>query len=486
MTGRKKSWKKWTVEDLMEKLVVPEGQEEKAKVYVSEYLESVKEQADSAEGFTPEEFIVQCFQNGINDGELNEDTSEVEPNEEPEAIEPTEDDSDGQEIIEVSLEQVKQALKTLLTKENTLMGLLYNKHDEYNKEFFEGKLSIPVITIDKLSNRTLGNYTPDTDNLELTNHIRFNRNFIALNTEERILETLRHEMIHQYQDEILYTGDKKPKEWHNKDFKEMAKVVGIPAIGAKCYGNPAKMPEPKSYNRKFTCGCIASNGYPLTVWSTRAIFATCDICGKKLTEVQKKGKVIPVNTSHVEKEGEDAVELEMKGKGFAKFKKFKTKPEMDSWLEEAEGGAYGTMTELKKGVYQKGHNAYKADYRYWVAYNTDEIHPDTITSEEAKKEAKKVTKGKKKPEAPKEPIEKKAEEKVKVELEVTLTSEESKEMDYKTKEGMTELYKIHGSTRAIAEAVGVNQSTIVKTAKKLEVDFKALKAGVKNGSSNSK
>ena len=41
----------------------------------------------------------------------------------------------------------------------------------------------------------------------LTNHIRFNRDFIALNTEERILETLRHEMIHQWQDEVYYEGE---------------------------------------------------------------------------------------------------------------------------------------------------------------------------------------------------------------------------------------------------------------------------------------
>src|SRR5690606_28696919 len=92
-------------------------------------------------------------------------------------------------------------------KENDFLAFLYKKWEEYNAQYFFGELSYPLITFEKMYNRTLGNYTYGEDSLGIKNHIRFNRNFISLNTEERILETLRHEMIHQWQDEILYIGD---------------------------------------------------------------------------------------------------------------------------------------------------------------------------------------------------------------------------------------------------------------------------------------
>jgi hypothetical protein len=49
-----------------------------------------------------------------------------------------------------------------------------------------------------------------------------------------ITNTLKHEMIHQWQHEVLYApphGKKPPKGWHNKDFKAKAEVIGIPCVG---------------------------------------------------------------------------------------------------------------------------------------------------------------------------------------------------------------------------------------------------------------
>lgn len=284
-------------------------------------------------------------------------------------------EEDEQPIIEVSQNEVKKALKVLLSKQNDVLAVLYQKHEAYNEEYFGGRLSVPLLTIDKMSNKTLGNYTYGSDSTGLENHIRMNINFIALNTETRILETLKHEMIHQWQDEVLYEkknkdgsyhhcGEKRPKEWHNKDFKEKAQQVDIPALGKRCYGNPAHMPEAKSYNRKFACGCIATNGHPLTIWSTRAVKAICEVCGERFDETKKAGIVIPVTLSHIERLGEDAVMMQMLTE-YRNFQRFAKKLE----LQEVVNHLKAQKVAYKEGIYQKGHRAYSENFHYWVAFN---------------------------------------------------------------------------------------------------------------------
>ena len=280
-----------------------------------------------------------------------------------------------QPIIEVTQAEVKQALKSLQTRQNDIMAVLYKAHDEYNSKYFQGRLSMPLITVEKLSHKTLGRYLASADSAGLENHIVFNRNFVALNTETRLLEELKHEMIHQYQDEVTYekhdksgkllhAGEKRPKDWHNKDFKELSLNVGIVASGRKGYGSPAKMPEPKSYNRKFICKCIASNGYPMTIWSTREVKAMCLVCNSTFTEVKKAGEIIPVDASDVENAGQDAIENRMRGE-FLNFEKFKEKYSLTDRVKELKRGGI----KYKEGLYQKGHNAYLNGYHYWVAYS---------------------------------------------------------------------------------------------------------------------
>ena len=307
----------------------------------------------------------------------NEEELELESTAELD-LESTEEDpetDDDQELVEVSQTEVKLALKALLLKENELMSTLYLKHDEFNREFFDGMLPVPVITFDKMSNKTLGNMTPGTDNMGLESRIRFNKNFIALNTETRILETLKHEMIHQYQDEFIYerhdkegtvtrVGQKRPKEWHNTDFKDWAKKVGIPAIGRKGGGNPAIMPEAKSYNRKFVCECVATNGYPLTIWSTREIHATCNTCECEFTEVKKAGKVIEVRVSDIEVGGKDAVQLRM-AETFTEFERYQVKGELTAKVKELKK----LKAKYQEGIYQRGHRKYSEGFFYWIAWN---------------------------------------------------------------------------------------------------------------------
>lgn len=93
--------------------------------------------------------------------------------------------------------EAKTSLKNLLVTEDAVISFLCQNHDEFNRQHFEGKLSVPLITIEKLNNKTLGCYNARKNQLYLKNHIKFNTNFIKLNTEERIIETLLHEMIHQ-------------------------------------------------------------------------------------------------------------------------------------------------------------------------------------------------------------------------------------------------------------------------------------------------
>jgi hypothetical protein len=291
---------------------------------------------------------------------------------------PVDTEDDDLEIIAVSQNEIKTALRSLISKGNTTIASLYELHDQYNNEFFEGRLSIPLITIEKMSNKTLGSYSPSADTAGIENHMRFNVNFIALNTDTRIAETLRHEMIHQYQDEVLYAkqargdragheGMKRPKEWHNTEFRDNAELVGIPANGKHCTGNPALMPEAKSYNRKFACGCVASNGYKMTIWSTREVDATCNVCGEEYVELKKAGGTIVVSQSDIEKPGEDAIKIKM-SVDYAQFTNFQEKAD----LTEVAKSLKKAKADYKEGIYQKGHNAYAKGIRYWIAWNMPE------------------------------------------------------------------------------------------------------------------
>lgn len=520
----KDAWKKWTAADVLAKLdyaleqVPGETKEEKDALllsYIEYNLKGIKHDAPShrLSGGTPEGYIVGIIENSIADGHLKDlappQASEVESSEAED--EDTQDDGGEQEIIEVSQEQVKKALKVLLMRKNDVLAMLYNKFDEYNKQYFNGALSTPLITVDQLNNRTLANYThAGHDRTGLDNHIRFNQNFIALNEDTRILETLRHEMVHQWQDEVLYaaTGStnlkkvklaqknaegeiewvesfqkKRPREWHNNDFRGKAAMCDFPANGAKCTGNPANMPEPKSYNRKFLCGCVASNGYPLTIYSTRPIDATCNACGNKFEEVEKavfKGGTIDVTTSHVEKENEDAIHNQMLVK-FNHFERFDTKGKKDAFVEELQAGNdENPMTDMQEGVYQKNHNAYKWGYRYWVAYNNTEVSQEAPTPDEIKQAVKdKAKRGKPKAaEAPK--VDKPASEDGKKGRAKILKfpngapdvpAAPERKYDGHNPQDILDLYIELNGTRKVAAKLGIVQSTLISRAKKMGIDF---------------
>lgn len=501
--AKKKKEQKLTIEKRAEAIVESFGgltgdEYKQAMAYAVYHLPVLLGSEEDAKNLklSLDEYIEISIHNGISDKEhLNFEAKDI-------IIEKP----DEQEIEEVDLNNVKKALQSLLTHQNDMLKALYQKHAEYNEKYFHGTLSHPLITIDKLNNRTLGNYTHGADEMGITNHIRFNRHFIALNDDKRIFETLVHEMIHQWQDEILYASEgnknktikvpdcektgsdsytwngewkeikpkKRPKDWHNRDFKEMAVVVNIPAKGDKCYGNRAKMPEPKSYNRKFICNCVASNGHPVTVWCTRKIFATCNVCGSEYIEVPKGGNVIRVKQSHVEKPGEDAIRIQMKDK-YTHFEKFTSKDEKDAFMDDTTNIVEEPISELQEGVYQKNHNAYKEGFRYWVAYNTTkEVDPDPIRKEDvediekAKKKKKASEDGKSKAKGRKQTTMKVEKPKAKT---GKIVKTEKKDRSHKNPVDIIELYKEHGTIKAVAEAVGKTPATIIYQKKKFKIDF---------------
>lgn len=469
---------------------------EQALQYAIEKLPSLLKSKKKTVEAEAEEAIVLAFQEGTyKTAKAVEPEASEDQTEDPE---PTE-----QEIIEVDQESVKKALKALTVSKEGIgekIAQYYAMHEKFNKQFFGGQLSHPLITVDKINNKTLGNYTEGKDIMNLENHIRLNINFIALNPDKRVLETLVHEMIHQWQDEVLYvkkgeeaktvkvpvtekvpgpdkdkyrfTGEwveikqkRRPKDWHNRDFKDMACVVGIPAKGDKCYGNPAKMPEAKSYNRRFECGCIASNGYPLSIWSTRPVFATCNICEQPFREKKKGGELIEVKQSHVERPGENAIEQEMLLK-YMYFMHFKTREERIVFVEDL---AHQGLTNLvvEDGVYQKEHNAYKDGFRYWVAYNADEKPKPEIV--EVPKEAKKE---KRKKATKQDQVKAKEVEAVKTPSEEVVVPEvQAKQRSHENPADLIELYRELGSLKAIAELFGIANGTITYQKKKHQIDF---------------
>jgi hypothetical protein len=126
---------------------------------------------------------------------------------------------------------------------------LYSAYDKLNKMKFEGKLGIPIITIQsqkilKKKVNVFGWFSKEswsykeTINFVITKEIVYHEiNIVAeyLNRPyEEIVETLLHEMVHQYNFENNIMDCK--KNYHNKMFKSEAERVGLIVEKIKIYG----------------------------------------------------------------------------------------------------------------------------------------------------------------------------------------------------------------------------------------------------------
>lgn len=119
---------------------------------------------------------------------------------------------------------------------------LYRYFQILNEKYYDGKLSEPVITIQKEKSNNLGHFTLDkvwrnrneVENDELSRY-EININPVNLNRPaEEIIGTLNHEMVH-YANKASDIKDCNGQV-HNKKFKELAERVGLICEKSKKYG----------------------------------------------------------------------------------------------------------------------------------------------------------------------------------------------------------------------------------------------------------
>jgi len=181
-------------------------------------------------------------------------------------------------VTTISDEDFAARFREFASSKNEIIGKLYAVHDEVNKRFYGGKLSVPVIIIERLHRRVLGHYVFDRNGFGALNEIKINSDFAAANDFDRIVLTFKHEMIHQAQGEIFYRHAERPKSFHNKLFREEAARIGIPAEGRSCSSGPAGMPPPKYKTRRWKCRC----GNKL--YTRKPLEVTCNVCGQDYEE----------------------------------------------------------------------------------------------------------------------------------------------------------------------------------------------------------
>jgi hypothetical protein len=187
-------------------------------------------------------------------------------------------------------------------------------------------------------------------------------------------------------------------------------------------------------------------------------------------------ETIEVKASHVEKQGQDAVMDHMLEK-FKHFHRFESKQLKDAFIDDLAQSEFPAV-QLESGSYQKGHNAYGLGYRYWIAYNTTEINPDTIFQavddtvivEEPKEEVvEELPKPKARTRKPKAvPVVEVAEEPA---PEPIVETSEPRVWDIDNPQDLIDAYKLNPKTRAAAELFGVNQSTYIRRLQKYAIDL---------------
>lgn len=104
---------------------------------------------------------------------------------------------------------------------------LQKAYDFFNHALFENKLPLCLITLQRKS-RTYGYFSPNrfehTQIGTLTDEISMNPDHFKTESLPKILSTLVHEMVHLQQ---AYQGTPSRKGYHNKEWSNMMKAVGL-------------------------------------------------------------------------------------------------------------------------------------------------------------------------------------------------------------------------------------------------------------------
>ena len=120
-------------------------------------------------------------------------------------------------------------IKTKEWRFSYLSEELYTWFDLFNERFFDNALKTPVISFERTRVNTLGHFVIDRNSFGLKWNININ-SLYAHCTLGDTLATLLHEMIHQWQQEFGKKKGKSPRNnYHNKEFRIKAKLLGIPS-----------------------------------------------------------------------------------------------------------------------------------------------------------------------------------------------------------------------------------------------------------------
>ena len=120
--------------------------------------------------------------------------------------------------------EIRRSLK------NTWNRKLYQWWRHYNDEFLDGSMKLPLIRIGQ-AHRELGHWNSARRTLTLSEA------HISGDPWLSVMETLRHEMAHQYVDEILTVHDEPP---HGQAFREACQRLRCaPARGKSSVRNPS-------------------------------------------------------------------------------------------------------------------------------------------------------------------------------------------------------------------------------------------------------
>jgi hypothetical protein len=116
--------------------------------------------------------------------------------------------------------RVRRAAPRTHREDQQFVALLSAAHARLNAERFRGALKPVSIRVSRRMVRRLGHYAPGAPMLGRSPEIAVSARHLRRDGEARVLETLLHEMVHQWQHEQGLPID------HGSDFRKICVAVG--------------------------------------------------------------------------------------------------------------------------------------------------------------------------------------------------------------------------------------------------------------------
>ena len=154
------------------------------------------------------------------------------------------------EIVRVRADEAKRALAAFSAEADERLAYLYHRYGQLRAEHWPDQpLPDAIVAIGTMNDKTLAHYKRENAH-KMPNEIEFNRNFIALNWDNRQLVdfTLLHEMIHLWQDVVIGEVHASQQAAHGRSFRREAKRVGVEGKG-RLMACPFAVKMPEHYSR---------------------------------------------------------------------------------------------------------------------------------------------------------------------------------------------------------------------------------------------